>query len=165
MVKIRYWAWIPLLCLLAACQQERVEHSASFDKIFREGEGTFRGVDLGDDLEKVRKIENGLALNDDRFGLVYRTNLDEGEKCMVEYMSMGDEPRTVSAILVNAMLAREQEATRLYNEVEAYLRGRHGVPEGSFGTYAWLDPERSLDITLRMLSDKKSFSLNFARPF
>ena len=149
---------------LASCQSDRVEQPEYFKKIFKGGEETFRGLDLGDDLQEVRKAEGGSPHNDDEFGLAYKLNLGEGEECLVEYMSLAGEERKLQSILVNVALAEEAQTTALYNEVEAFLRRRHGVPDGSFGNYEWKDEESNLDISMRMLSDKKSFSLNFARP-
>ena len=165
---MKHWRLHPWLLaatlLLTACQSDEVAHSEYFKKIFKEEQGLFRGIALGDALEAVRQAEGGKPVNDDAFGLAYKVNLGEGEECLVEYMSLAGEKRMVQSILVNVMLGVEAETTALYNEIEAFLRGRHGVPDGSFGGYRWRDEEFNLAISLRLLADKKSFSLNFARP-
>ena len=179
----RLFCWLVAAAVtLAACEPEEVAHSEYFKKIFKEERGLFRGLALGVGMVEVREAEGGKPLYDDAFGLAYKVNLGEGEECLVEYMGVGGEEEAVGldrqeesngvegkerelvSILVNVMLGNEAETTALYNETEAFLRGRHGVPDGSFGGYRWRDEELNLAISLRLLADKKSFSLNFARP-
>ena len=125
--------------------------------------GTFRGHQLGDSLPAVRERETFPLHLEDEFGLVFLHAIGPEEEARLEYMAPLDGGKVLEAILLNAFLGNEARATDRYSETEAWLRQRHGVPEGSFGQYQWKDADRGLEISLRLLSDKKSFSLNFAR--
>ncbi len=145
------------------CGETESGASQWFVEVFGESEeGTFRGFKLEDLLGEVREKETLPLKTDDEFGLVYQLQTGLGERAVIEYMSRMGDPRIVNAIILNVFLPDEGMASRRYNETEAWLRQRHGVPDGSFGDFQWRDRDRQLDIALRLLSDKKSFSLNFA---
>lgn len=155
--------WCLILALLTACNPSETGRSQRFERVFGdESTGLFRGHQLGQELESIKDREAASLKTEDQFGLVYEINLDREGQAIIEYMSREGSPRVLQAIVVNVLLAGEEEATEFYNEAEAALRQRHGVPDGSFGQYQWKDADRDLDITLRLLSDKKSWSLNFA---
>jgi len=145
------------------CGETESGASQWFVEVFGESEeGTFRGFKLEDPLGEVREKETLPLKTDDEFGLVYQLQTGLGDRAVIEYMSRMGDPRMVNAIILNVFLPDEGMASRRYNETEAWLRQRHGVPDGSFGDFQWRDRDRQLDIALRLLSDKKSFSLNFA---
>ncbi len=151
-----------VLILLQACGAPKAERSELFTKLYGNEKGDFRGVSLGDLLQSVKEVEPGSPKTTDRFGYVYKINLGEEKYAMLEYMSKEAETRIVNAIVVNVFLKDEGETSEIYRESEEFLRGRHGVPEGNFGSYRWSDGEKEMEISLRLLDDKKSFSLNFA---
>ena len=163
---MRSFQYVMMACLLLllGCQGPQQAHSAEFTALFRSEEAPgFRGYRPGDPLAKVLEQEEGAARTADAYGLVYEIILGEEKTARIDYMSReGGTPRRLSAIVVQVKTPEEAAASELYTEIEAFLRGRHGVPNGSFGQYRWRDEESELEVELRMLSDKKSFSLNFA---
>lgn len=151
-----------MLFFLESCGPPKAERSELFTKLYGDESGDFRGVNLGEPLEKVKEAETGSPKTTDRFGYVYKINLGEEKYAMLEYMSREGENRIVNAIVANVFLNDEGETSDIYRESEEFLRGRHGVPDGNFGSYRWSDGEKEMEISLRLLDDKKSFSLNFA---
>ncbi len=152
--------------LFQGCADPKPERSELFTKLFGDESGDFRGIEVGSPLENVKETEPGSPKTSDRFGYVYQINLGQDKYAMVEYMSK-DQPdptakRIVNAIVVNVFLKDEGETSDIYRESEAFIRGRHEVPEGNFGDYEWVNEDEELVISLRLLDDKKSFSLNFA---
>ena len=161
--KPKYWFILSALVLFVACSPPKPERSELFGKLFGDESGDFRGIELGDPLTEVKETEPGTPKTLDRFGYVYQLNLGEERYAMLEYMSKDQvETRIVNAIVINVFLKDEGEASDIYKESEAFLRGQHGVPEGTFGSYEWQNEDKEIVITLRLLDDKKSFSLNFA---
>jgi hypothetical protein len=151
-----------LLLLVSACQQ-REPHSAHFKAIFRPELGkTFRGVDMLMSLDEVRKIEQpGTPQHDDKYGFIYRYNIDDVRKYYIEYLCKNPQQRTVNSIVANIFLQDEGETTELYQEIEADLRERFGAPEGKYGDLRWRDDASDLLALLRILDDRKSLSVNF----
>jgi len=152
------------LLLMQACGSPRLERSELFTKLFGDESGTFRGVELGQPLQKVQSQEKGSPRNTDRFGYVYRLDLGGERYAMLEYMSKdskSQENRIVNAIVVNVFLSDEGETSDLYKETEEFLRSQYGVGDGSFGEFNWNAEEKGIRVTLRLLDNKKSFSLNF----
>lgn len=162
MRKRSQWIIGLILILFQACGTPKAERSELFSKLYADESGDFRGLTLGDPIQDVKKTEPGAPKTFDRFGYVYKLNLGEEKYAMLEYMSREGENRILNAIVANIFLNDEGETSDIYRESEEFLRGRHGVPDGTFGSYRWDDEDKGMYISLRLLDDKKSFSLNFA---
>lgn len=152
---------LTLLFAATGCEVTQEAHSELFTKIFKDGEGTFRGIDLGWKLMDVQNTEGRAPKHDDKWGYVYEFNLGEDRRFMLEYICKNDDKRLLRSIVANIFLRDEAEATELYNEMEAHLRSKYGVADGTFGLMKWNYEEENLYASLRMLDDKKSISLNF----
>ena len=160
----QYWGLLLGVCILVglSCAPPKPERSELFTKLFADETGDFRGIELGDPLSRVEEAEPGAYRNFDRFGYVYKLNLGEERYAMLEYMSRDGDQRIVNAIVLNTFLKDEGETSEIYRESEEFLRGRLWFPEGTFGCYRCNDEANGMVISLRLLDDKKSFSLNFA---
>jgi hypothetical protein len=156
-----FWMLALMMVLANGCKRED-KHSELFIKIFKpEAEGTFRGVDLGMDLEAAKAKEATSPKFDDQWGYVYEFALGGKRRFFLEYISRESPSKKVTAIVVNIFLEEKAEASDLFAEVESYLRNRYGVADGTLGNLKWSDDEKNLMIALRMLDDKKSISLNY----
>lgn len=164
MRKFVHLDWKALALFLVLCQgcaSPSLERSELFSKLFGDESATFRGVELGEPLDEVKTKEEGAPRNSDRYGYVYRLDLGAERYAMLEYMSKAQENRIVNAIVVNVFLTDEGETSDLYKESEEFLRSKYGVGDGSFGEFNWDAEEKGIQVTLRLLDNKKSFSLNF----
>jgi hypothetical protein len=147
--------------LMGGCKRED-KHSELFAKIFKpEAGGTFRGVDLGMDLEAAKTKEATPPKFDDQWGYVYEYALGGKRRFFLEYISREVPAKKITAIVVNIFLEEKAEASDLFAEMESYLRNLYGVADGTLGNLRWSDDEKNLMIALRMLDDKKSISLNY----
>jgi hypothetical protein len=155
------WLLSLTVVLAVSCKKEE-ERSEEFSKIFRQDkDGTFRGVDLGMPLEKVKAIEGNAPKHDDQWGFVYEYGLGGKKRYFLEYICKDPKVRNVNSIVLNVFLDEKTVATHLFTEMEMYLRQRYGVADGALGNLRWSNDEANLLIALRMLDDKKSISLNY----
>lgn len=156
-----FWAMMAILLVVAACKKQAA-HSEQFVQIFKEqAGGTFRGVDLGMELKQVLEKEGLAPKHDDQWGYVYEFNLGGKNRYFVEYICRSRDSRKVDAIVVNVLLEEKSVASDLSSEIETHLRNKYGVADGNLGNLVWRNEESNLMISLRMLDDKKSISLNF----
>ncbi|HHG85809.1 MAG TPA: hypothetical protein ENJ82_13765 [Bacteroidetes bacterium] len=112
-------------------------------------------------LQEVKKIEGIAPKHDDKWGYVYELNLSEKGRFFLEYICKKSDNRIVSSIVINIFLKDEGITSELYSEMEAALRADYGLAEGSSTNLEWQESEQNLYITLRVLDDKKSISLNY----
>ena len=156
------WGWLCGLMIMAgACRKEEA-HSELFKQLFKEeAGGTFRGVDLGMDLTAARDKEGRPAKHDDQWGYVYENSLGEKNHYFLEYICRDPKLRKINAIVLNVVLEEKSLASELFSEMESHLRSRYGVADGSLGHLNWRNEEANLMVSLRMLDNKKSISLNF----
>lgn len=149
--------------ILIGCKREQA-HSPLFEEIFGpENSGTFRGVSIGDELESVKQKERSSPKHDDQWGYVYEYRLEGKNRYFLEYITKTKDgkARKVDSIVLNVLLEEKGEASNLFTEMEQHLRKVHGVAEGGLGNLKWNDDEHNLNVSLRMLDDKRSISLNF----
>lgn len=157
-----YWLLVLASVLVWGCDGGETPQSELFKKLVKpEAGGTYRGVDLGMPLDSVRRIEGSTPRHDDKYGFVYEYNLGENRQHFLEYICKNPQNRVLSSIVSNVFLKDEGETTELYNELEVYLRGKYDVADGELGDLRWKDQASDLLVSLRILDDKKSLSLNF----
>lgn len=149
------------LLQLSSCRRE-TQHSELFDEIFTDSDsGVFHGVELGEPLENVLKKEKTAPKHDDQWGYLFEYSLGGNKKYFLEYVCKDPKVRKVNAIVLNVYLEEKGEAANLFTEFEMHFRKLYGVADGSLGKLTWDKEEANLTVALRMLDDKKSFSLNF----
>lgn len=149
-----------LVLLMGACKKQ-APHSEMFTQIFKQGSGTFRGIDLGMDLADVKLKEGIPPKHDDEWGYVFESNLGGKNRYFLEYLCLDPKVRKVNAIVLNILLEEKAMAAELFAEMESDLRSKYGAADGNLGNLKWTQEEGNLLVTLRMLDDKKSISLNF----
>ena len=156
----RLWSILLVLLLVAACKKQ-ASHSEMFVQIFKERGGTLRGVNLGMDLADVKRIEGVPPKHDDDWGYVFESNLGGKNRFFLEYLCLDPKVRKVDAIVLNVLLVEKAMAADLFAEMERDLRSKDGAADGNHGNLKWSHEVSNLLVTLRMLDDKKSISLNF----
>ncbi len=149
------------LIQLSSCRRQ-TSHSELFDEIVTDAKsGVFHGVELGEPLENVLKKEKRPPKHDDQWGYLFEYSLGEKKKYFLEYVCKNPKVRKVNAIVLNVYLEEKGEAAKLFTEFEMHLRQLYGAADGSLGKLTWDQEEANLTVALRMLDDKKSFSLNY----
>lgn len=154
------YIFVAILVFYSGCKKE-VKRSTLFTQIFTSEEGIFHGVNLGQKIESVLEKEETKPKHDDQWGYMFEYSLGGKKKYFLEYVCKNPKMRTVDAIVLNVYLEEKGEASKLFTEVEMYLRKKYGVADGSLGNLEWNNEEMNLTAALRMLDDKKSFSLNY----
>ena len=157
--------WLVLVLIsilqLAGCKRD-AKHSELFEEIFSsEKKGVFHGVALGEKIENVLEKEKAKPKHNDQWGYMFEYGLGGKKKYFLEYVSKDPKARKVNAIVLNVYLEEKGEAAKLFTEFEMEMRQKYGVADGSLGNLEWNNEEANLTVALRMLDDKKSFSLNF----
>ena len=150
---------LALLCCAGCVRQ--AAHSELYSLIFKQESGICRGVDIGTPLDKVKQLEGATPKYDDDWGLVYDYSLGGKNRIRIEYLRRNPKETGVNAIVLNVLLEEKSVATDLFAEMEDDLRGRYGVADGDLGNLTWRQEETNSMVSLRMLDDKKSISLNF----
>lgn len=154
-----------------ACQAENTLHSPIFQDIFAQGEGTFRGIFLQDDISVVKLKEADLPpLYEDPLGISYKVQTSEGDEIYIEYytpLGRSDQPLTqISSIVVNVVMREEGRAASLYEEILGYLNQLHGVPQGSFEHHIWdgilqAKTGTGMEVILKLDDSKNKITLNY----
>ena len=154
-----------------ACQTEEPLHSPMFEQIFIEGEGTFRGIFLQDDISVVKRKESGLPpLYEDPLGISYKIRGQNGDDVYIEYytpLGRSDQPLTqISSIVVNVVMREELRAANLYDETFAHLSQLYGVPQGTYEHYTWdgilqAKTGTGMEIILKLDDSKNKITLNY----
>lgn len=164
---IRTWGLFLLLLLmtLTACKKNGEEHSPLFYSIFKIDDQTFRGMELGDQLETVQNRETGSLVHNDERGLVYNVNLGESREMVVEYFkdpkAKGRRINQLMGVNADVELRDEVEAIRLYEEIAEHFSVHYGFAEGQSGDNTWNSPEDSLETNLRLSDNKKGLSFYY----
>jgi hypothetical protein len=154
-----------LLCLLVLASvgcKKQAAHSEMFVQIFKQDAiGTFRGIGIGTELAVVKQKEITAPKHDDQWGYVYEYSLGGKNRYVIEYLCRDPQKRSVNAIVLNVLLEDKAATTDLFAEMESDLRSKYGVADGNLGNLKWRQEETNLMVSLRMLDDKKSISLNY----
>lgn len=159
------WVGIICCCLWLACQRPQT-HSAVFNRIFQpEKGGVFRGVALGEDIGRVKRIETAHPRHEDRLGLSYRYTIADTE-VRVEYyadnLQTAQPSNRLTSIVVHILPRNAAAGAKMYTEILQYLRQEYGTESPSnYGGVLWQASERGVMTTLRHTESYQDIALNF----
>lgn len=159
--------WLLICCsVLLACQRPQA-HSAVFNRLFLpEKGGVFRGIALGEDIARVKRVEIGHPRHEDRLGLAYRYALPQAEMRLEYYADnlRNDAPTNrLTSIVAHIQPKNAAAGAKLYTEIVQYLRQEYGTE--SKETYGngvmWQATERGVLVSLRHAEAYEDIALNF----
>lgn len=158
-----------ILAMVQGCKNNRRTQSPLFEQLFRDDSTTFRGLDPGDSLGKVTRLEDeNMQLFEDELGLSYRYFPYEGVELLIDYHSdnLQTEQQTdrVTSIVTNILMEDEVEIAKLYNEMQAYFNRKYGVSSGSYGDLRWNGITHHLtrmEVQLRLADSRNAITMNF----
>lgn len=143
-------------------------HSPLYNRIFLDAPGTFRGNELGTDIQQVPKIEVADPKHEDKLGLTYEVDLGKERKMLLDYFSDNlkteRESNRLASIIANILLEDEVEAAKLYNEIQLVCNNRYRLASGVYGNYLWQssnDFTSSIEVRLKLNEDKKGLTISF----
>lgn len=153
-IKITYWllamAW---LLLVFSCTETKKEtageqkdtlaevknpkpatlahYGTRLQQIVKSDEGVLRGINFGDDVEKVKSIENGAALEDTTDHIGYRVELGDYEDLDVRYHL--NKNGRVWGFTLDIYLNQKSSVDSLFNDFRSYFTEQFGP--GSFDNH------------------------------
>jgi hypothetical protein len=149
--------------LLFACGTDKeAKVTPLFTSVFHTGNDSLRMLTPGLSVAKVKSNEKRQPKHEDSLGLVWELSLGEGREGSAEYFV--SPRREVQAMVLNAFLLNEAEATQLYQEAENHFRTAHGAPSGNYGNFTWGPTPTGLEVNLRMHENSRGLTANFSIP-
>ena len=162
--------WLPGILLgLIACDQPGEVYSPLLDDIFLVDTATFRGINLGDDIQEAKNREQPQDPSyEDPLGVVYEYELGNNQELFVEYyqdnFNQEGQNNSIISIVANISMNGEVEADALYKECMDYFTRLYGLSSGTFGNYTWEDRTLSgtrMEIVLKLDGSKRGITINF----
>ena len=162
--------WLPGIILMwIACDQPREVYSPLLDQVFLVDTATFRGINLGDELQEAKNREQPQDPSyEDPLGVVYEYSLEDNQELFVEYyldnFNQEEQNNSIVSIIANISMQGEVEADALYKECMEYFTRRYGLSSGTFGNYTWEDRTQSgtrMEIILKLDGSKRGITINF----
>lgn len=159
-----------ILCIpifFSACVSKERTQSILFQTIFLEKEGLFRGINLGNSLEEVKKYEKVSPRHDDLIGLTYYYPLADSQQLFLEYYSglpeSGLRGDSLKAIIANVFLQDEMVAAELYREIQNHFKTKMGLSLGDYGEDVWEGETRygQMEVHLKFSEGGRGISINF----
>lgn len=159
-----------MLCIFFcfhACTRVESTQSTLFQTIFLTKKGLFRGINLGNSLEAVKKAEKSPPRHDDLLGLTYYYPLPDSQQLFLEYYSglpeSGLRGDSVKAIVANVFLQDEMVAAELYREIQQHFKSRMGFSLGDYGQDVWVGETATgrMEVHLAFNKAGKGLSINF----
>lgn len=112
--------------MLTACSGggDSAEKSPLLQKVTHSDDGAFRGVDLGMNVDEVKKAEDASGLKDDEEDyLYYDFELGEEESFTVAYTFYDG---ALYSIELETYLDKPQQAADLFKDLKGYFDGKYG---------------------------------------
>ncbi|WP_420146565.1 hypothetical protein [Spirosoma sp.] len=115
----------------------------------------WRGINLGDDIAKVKTIEKGKPFESDEKHIGYTIEFQNLETADMLYYQSNQK---VSAIEVDLFLNSGQSVADYQKELEPYFTARFGTPKPADKTMIWTGKDGK-SVTLTDVSKGKDFGL------
>lgn len=127
---------ILILMVLSSCRQkpEVSEYGQNFQHIFVSDSGHFRGVNIGDDIERVKQIEKGTLIEEQSNYLLYQDKLDEDDKFDVAYYF---DKSGLYTINFRGNFESETKSREVFNSFHDYYSKVYGKPQKQEAYSVW----------------------------
>lgn len=119
------------------------------------GQGLFRGINFGDNISKVRSLENFEMFEDTPTYVGFTHETDNLESVDVLYYF--DKNKRINGLSVDVFLNSEKSVKELTYQFETYLSGKFGASTKSKNTYDWKTPKAM--VRLQNVSQNKDFGI------
>ncbi|GAB4041022.1 hypothetical protein [Spirosoma gilvum] len=115
----------------------------------------WRGINLGDDFEKVKGAEKGEPFENDADHVGYTIEFKNLESADMLYYQTA---KKVSAIDVDLFLNNRESVTAYQKELESYFTAHYGTPKPGKNEGQWMSP-KGISVTMKDVSKGKDFGL------
>lgn len=163
--------WVALVCLgmAAGCRPSAPAYSPLFQQIFLNDSTTFRGVNLGEDIQVAYTLAAPhKPVHEDLYGLSYRYKLEPEGELIVDFFTdnliEGTDDNRIISIVAQINLADEVETARLYQELREFFNARYNLASGTYGEYVWSNATRDfgvMEVHLKLDGGKRGIIINF----
>jgi hypothetical protein len=159
-----------LFCLFVSfysCTPTAQTRRSYFLTIFQDEASTFRGLRLGDEVEKIKALNPTLTPQfQDILGLRYSVDIEkEGKNILIDYyldnLKTGKESNHLTAIHVKVEWGDEVETADLYAEIHRKFIRKYGLPVGAYGDWVWEVPSYQMEVSLRLAPDRHTIYIQF----
>jgi hypothetical protein len=141
---------ILLSLLLFSCRTKDVsEYGNLFESVVITDDGQLRGASIGDDLEKIKNIEQAKIVEEESDYLFYDQSLNENEYFNVAYYF---DNTGLYEIMLDVTLENEKKGNDLFTSFHNFFTERHGNPKMEEGFYIWKttsDVSEHIEIALK----------------
>jgi hypothetical protein len=103
-------------------------YSDTFRKIVKTNEGILRGIDFGDELDRVFIEEDTTPSEDSARFVTFTVQLDESEQQLADIQYYFDGSRKVNAFSMDVYLNKQAAVDSLAREFSRYYSERFGEP-------------------------------------
>jgi hypothetical protein len=139
-----------LLLSFASCKEEKPidQYGEGVKKVFFSSEKIFRGLNMGDPIDAVKKVESRKAQEEDKNYLFYEDRQKTGDIETVEY---NFDEAGLNEIRYDAYFIITEDARTLFNDIRAYLKDKYGESEDYYGFSGWSfeQDDRQINIELK----------------
>lgn len=127
---------IAFAALLASCKENKPfeQYGEGVKKVFKNSEKLFRGLDIGDPIDVVKKTETQKPQDEDKNYLFYEYREKSGDLQTVEY---NFDAEGLNEIRYDAYFITNEDARTLFNDIKVYLKDKYGESEDYYGFSGW----------------------------
>lgn len=134
------------------------KHSPYFDTILKSEKGTFRGIEIGDNIETVKKTENLNFLVDNMPDYLYFDyELDMGNSYTISYDFSENK---LYEIEVAAYFDLVDDVNLLFTEFSDYFNTQYGkgkIEDDGYTTWRTKDKKTGNNIEIAMVNDSQDY--------
>lgn len=114
-----------LLLFLVSCDRNNKlsEKGEMLEKIILTEEGHFRGITIGDKIDKVKNVEKAALADEDKDYLYYDINLNENDFYNIAYSF---DESGLYEIMVDVNFDNKAEVEELFNSFDKYFTDKYG---------------------------------------
>jgi len=136
----------------------KTKHSTYFDTILKSEKGIFRGVEIGNNIETIKKTENLDFLMDNMPDYLYFDyELDMGNSYTVSYDFSEDK---LYEIELAAYFDVVEDANLLFKEFSDYFNSKYGkgkIENDGYTTWRTKDEKTDNNIEIAMVNDSQDY--------
>lgn len=147
-----------IVIIVATLYSCKKSHSNYYEAIIKTEQGLFRGVDIGNAIEDVRKLESKEFLVDNMSEyLYYDYKLDMGNSYTISY---DFSENSLYEIEVSIYLDKKEDANNLFTEftanfIEQYGKGK--VADDGYTSWRTKSTKSGNTIEIAMINDSKDY--------
>lgn len=146
---------IVFILTVSSCKKP---HSIHYDSILKSDQGIIRGVEIGDGIEDVRKLENKDFLVDNMPEYLYFDyKLDKGNSYTISY---DFSKNSLYEIEVSAYFDKIEDANNLFSELTAHFFERYGkgkIASDGYTSWRTKNIKSGNTIEIAMINDSKDY--------